>query len=136
MNFADGAAGIVGRGQQAACLQYIQLDAIQEITFCEIRVQKLYGSCGVSGRGAETLDDMLFNSAADFVGGDGAGAASFGGDLGTSDMNLRLTLSRAMVLFGLVTAIGLGAVVFTGIYALSDPDDDLPPANAPAGASP
>ena len=35
-------------------------------------------------------------------------------------MKLRLTISRAMVLFGLVTAIGLGAVVFTGIYALSD----------------
>ena len=35
-------------------------------------------------------------------------------------MKLRLTVSRAMVLFGLVTAIGLGAVVFTGIYALSD----------------
>ena len=35
-------------------------------------------------------------------------------------MALRLTISRAMVLFGLVTAVGLGAVVFTGIYALSD----------------
>lgn len=35
-------------------------------------------------------------------------------------MTLRLTISRAMVLFGLVTAIALGAVVFTGIYALSD----------------
>jgi methyl-accepting chemotaxis protein len=35
-------------------------------------------------------------------------------------MKLRLTISRAMVLFGLVTATGLGAVVFTGIYALSD----------------
>jgi methyl-accepting chemotaxis protein len=35
-------------------------------------------------------------------------------------MKLRLTISRAMVLFGLVTAAGLGAVVFTGIYALSD----------------
>jgi methyl-accepting chemotaxis protein len=35
-------------------------------------------------------------------------------------MKLYLTISRAMVLFGLVTAVGLGAVVFTGIYALSD----------------
>jgi methyl-accepting chemotaxis protein len=35
-------------------------------------------------------------------------------------MTLRLTISRAMLLFGLVTAAGLGAVVFTGIYALSD----------------
>ena len=35
-------------------------------------------------------------------------------------MKLRLTLSRAMLLFGLVTAIGLAAVVFTGIYALGD----------------
>lgn len=35
-------------------------------------------------------------------------------------MTLRLTISRAMVLFGLVTAAALGAVVFTGIYALSD----------------
>src|ERR1035438_4568026 len=35
-------------------------------------------------------------------------------------MKLRLTIARAMVLFGLVTAIGLAAVVFTGIYALSD----------------
>src|SRR6267378_2469570 len=35
-------------------------------------------------------------------------------------MKLHLTISRAMVLFGLVTAVGLGAVVFTGIYALSD----------------
>ena len=35
-------------------------------------------------------------------------------------MKLHLTISRAMVLFGLVIAIGLGAVVFTGIYALSD----------------
>jgi methyl-accepting chemotaxis protein len=35
-------------------------------------------------------------------------------------MALRLTISRAVVLFGLVTAVGLGAVVFTGIYALSD----------------
>ncbi|HEY3028980.1 MAG TPA: hypothetical protein VGJ68_02220 [Bradyrhizobium sp.] len=35
-------------------------------------------------------------------------------------MKLRLTIARAMVLFGLVTAIGLGAVVFTGVYALSE----------------
>jgi hypothetical protein len=35
-------------------------------------------------------------------------------------MKLRLTIARAMVLFGLVTATGLGAVVFTGIYALSE----------------
>src|SRR6202158_2424315 len=35
-------------------------------------------------------------------------------------MKFRLTVARAMVLFGLVTAAGLGAVVFTGIYALSD----------------
>src|SRR4051812_8531822 len=35
-------------------------------------------------------------------------------------MKLRLTIARAMVLFGLVTAVGLGAVVFTGIYALSE----------------
>ena len=35
-------------------------------------------------------------------------------------MTLRLTISRAMLLFGLVTATGLGAVVFTGIYAVSD----------------
>ena len=35
-------------------------------------------------------------------------------------MKLRLTIARAMVLFGLVTAAGLAAVVFTGIYALSD----------------
>jgi len=33
---------------------------------------------------------------------------------------MRLTVSRAIVMFGLVTAIGLGAVVFTGVYALSD----------------
>ena len=37
-----------------------------------------------------------------------------------ADMALRLTISRAMLLFGLVTATGLGAVVFTGLYALSD----------------
>jgi hypothetical protein len=35
-------------------------------------------------------------------------------------MKLRLTISRAIVLFGLITATGLAAVVFTGIYALSD----------------
>jgi methyl-accepting chemotaxis protein len=35
-------------------------------------------------------------------------------------MKFRLTISRAMVLFGLVTAIGLGAVVFTGIFALGE----------------
>jgi methyl-accepting chemotaxis protein len=35
-------------------------------------------------------------------------------------MRLRLSISRAMVLFALVTATGLGAVVFTGIYALSE----------------
>ena len=35
-------------------------------------------------------------------------------------MKLRLTISRAMVLFGLVTATGLAAVVATGVYALSD----------------
>jgi methyl-accepting chemotaxis protein len=33
---------------------------------------------------------------------------------------IRLTISRAMLMFGLVTAAGLGAVVFTGLYALSD----------------
>src|SRR6476646_6278995 len=35
-------------------------------------------------------------------------------------MKLRLTIARAMALFGLVTAAGLAAVVFTGIYALSE----------------
>ena len=35
-------------------------------------------------------------------------------------MKFRLTIARAMVLFGLVTTCGLAAVVFTGIYALSD----------------
>jgi len=35
-------------------------------------------------------------------------------------MRLRLTIARAMVLFGLVTATGLAAVVFTGIYALGE----------------
>jgi methyl-accepting chemotaxis protein len=35
-------------------------------------------------------------------------------------MKLHLTIARAMVLFGLVTAAGLAAVVFTGIYALGE----------------
>ena len=35
-------------------------------------------------------------------------------------MSFRLTIARAMALFGLITAAGLAAVVFTGIYALSD----------------
>ncbi len=35
-------------------------------------------------------------------------------------MKLQLTIARAIVLFGLVTACGLAAVVFTGVYALSD----------------
>src|SRR5437868_10877601 len=35
-------------------------------------------------------------------------------------MKLRLTIARAVGLFGLVTGAGLAAVVFTGIYALSD----------------
>jgi methyl-accepting chemotaxis protein len=35
-------------------------------------------------------------------------------------MKFRLTITRAIVLFGLVTAIGLGAVVFTGIFALGE----------------
>lgn len=35
-------------------------------------------------------------------------------------MKLRLTISRAIVLFGLITATGLAAVIFTSIYALSD----------------
>ena len=35
-------------------------------------------------------------------------------------MMFRLTIARAMALFGLVTAAGLAAVVFTGIFALSD----------------
>ena len=35
-------------------------------------------------------------------------------------MKLHLTIARAMVLFGLVTAAGFAAVVFTGIYALSE----------------
>ncbi len=35
-------------------------------------------------------------------------------------MKLHLTIARAMVLFGLVTAVGLAAVVFTGIYALGE----------------
>jgi methyl-accepting chemotaxis protein len=37
-----------------------------------------------------------------------------------SAMKIRLTITRAMVLFGLVTATGLGAVVFTGVFALSE----------------
>lgn len=35
-------------------------------------------------------------------------------------MKFRLTISRAMMLFGFITAIGLGAVVFTGIFALNE----------------
>src|ERR1700759_1488777 len=35
-------------------------------------------------------------------------------------MTLRLTIARGRALFGLVTACGLAAVVFTGLYALSD----------------
>ncbi len=35
-------------------------------------------------------------------------------------MQPRLTISRAIVLFGLVTALGLGAVIFTSYYALSE----------------
>lgn len=35
-------------------------------------------------------------------------------------MKIRLTITRAMVLFGLVTAAGLAAVVFTGVFALSE----------------
>src|SRR5215207_2903801 len=35
-------------------------------------------------------------------------------------MKLHLTIARAMVLFGLVTALGLAAVVSTGIYALGE----------------
>ena len=35
-------------------------------------------------------------------------------------MKFRLTIARAMVLFGLVTAAGLAAVVFAGIYALGE----------------
>ena len=35
-------------------------------------------------------------------------------------MKFRLTIARAMVLFGLVTTAGLAAVVFTGIYALGE----------------
>src|SRR5215475_13394840 len=35
-------------------------------------------------------------------------------------MTLRLTIARAMALFGLVTTAGLAAVVCIGIYALSD----------------
>src|SRR6202008_765987 len=35
-------------------------------------------------------------------------------------MKFRLTIARAIVLFGLVTAASLAAVVFTGIYALGE----------------
>ncbi|WP_298254954.1 methyl-accepting chemotaxis protein [Bradyrhizobium sp.] len=35
-------------------------------------------------------------------------------------MKLRLSISRAIFAFGLVTAIGLGAIIFTSIYALSE----------------
>jgi methyl-accepting chemotaxis protein len=35
-------------------------------------------------------------------------------------MKFRLTIARAIVLFGLVTAASLGVVVFTGIYALGE----------------
>src|SRR5919112_2809441 len=35
-------------------------------------------------------------------------------------MGLRLTISRAMLIFGLVTAFGLGTVVITGIHALGE----------------
>ena len=34
-------------------------------------------------------------------------------------MTLRLTISRAILIFGLVTALGLGAVIATSVYALS-----------------
>src|SRR4051794_20169290 len=36
------------------------------------------------------------------------------------DPMFRLTISRAIVLFGLITAMGLGAVIFTSNYALSE----------------
>src|SRR3954470_14335189 len=35
-------------------------------------------------------------------------------------MSPRLTISRAITLFGIVTALGLGAVIFTSNYALSE----------------
>src|SRR6478735_10203408 len=34
-------------------------------------------------------------------------------------MTLRLTISRAILIFGLVTALGLGAVIATSVFALS-----------------
>jgi len=34
-------------------------------------------------------------------------------------MTLRLTISRAILIFGLVTAVGLGAVIATSVYGLS-----------------
>src|SRR4029450_4323979 len=34
-------------------------------------------------------------------------------------MTLRLTISRAIFIFGLVTALGLGAVIATSVYGLS-----------------
>ena len=34
-------------------------------------------------------------------------------------MTLRLTISRAILIFRLVTAVGLGAVIVTSVYALS-----------------
>jgi hypothetical protein len=34
-------------------------------------------------------------------------------------MTLRLTISRAILIFGLVTALGLGAVIATSVYGLS-----------------
>src|SRR5581483_2703473 len=38
--------------------------------------------------------------------------------MGSSSM--RFTISRAITLFGLVTAVGFGAVIFTSVYALSE----------------
>jgi methyl-accepting chemotaxis protein len=40
--------------------------------------------------------------------------------IGGMVMKIRLTIARAMILFGLMTAVGLAAVVLTGVYALSD----------------
>src|SRR3954465_4835221 len=34
-------------------------------------------------------------------------------------MTLRLTISRAILIFGLITALGLGAVIATSIYGLA-----------------
>src|SRR5207247_7361816 len=34
-------------------------------------------------------------------------------------MKLRLTISRAILIFGLVTALGLGAVIATSVYGLA-----------------